>query len=401
MDDSTCHRALILGEPAFLNQQTRHGRESFASDLGERREQEDISEFISSRTPVTKFEAAPKNILEGFSMIISRRIHLLALLSFLGLSLFSPALARAQAPVTDDTYAQNGTSGNNGTNVHLVVASPNTNAYIRFSLAEIPSTLNGSSVEKATLRLFVNDVAITAGNFYICRLEANQVWTEDTLTGLNHPGCDLTTPAIEAAVPSGAHQDYLLVDITPIVQYWLNNSGTNNGIGIWSSNPSTSVGTGVNVTFDAKEDTDTSHDPQMDIVLTTGGSAGATGPTGPTGATGAQVQRVPQAQPGHRVGRKARPARRVQQDATGHWRNWTDGPTGTAGTNGTNGVNGATGPTGPTGAAGAAGAKGATGSTGPTGVTGPTGTTGARAPMEQMVRTARRVRLDQLERGRR
>ncbi|MGA7624435.1 MAG: hypothetical protein WCA91_12725, partial [Candidatus Acidiferrales bacterium] len=123
-------------------------------------------------------------------MIISRRIHFLALLSFLGLSLLAPGLARAQAPATDDTYAQNGTSGNNGTNTHLTVASPSTNAYVRFSLAEIPATVNGSGVEKATLRLFVNDVANTPGNFYICRLEANQVWTESTLTGLNHPGCD-------------------------------------------------------------------------------------------------------------------------------------------------------------------------------------------------------------------
>ena len=377
MDDSTCHRALIVGEPAVLNQQTRRGPESFASDLGERREQEDISEFISPRTPVTKSEAAPKNILEGFSMIISRRIHLLALLSFLGLSLFSPGLARAQAPVTDDTYAQNGTNGNNGTNVHLVVASPNTNAYLRFSLAEIPSTLNGSSVEKATLRLFVNDVAITAGNFYICRLEANQIWTEDTLTGLNHPGCDLTTPAIEAAVPSGAHQDYLLVDITPIVQYWLNNSGTNNGIGIWSSNPSTSVGTGVNVTFDAKEDTDTSHDPQLDIVLTTGGSAGATGPTGPTGATGAAGATGATGATGPSGGPKGATGATGATGPTGlTGATGPTGTTGTAGTNGTNGTNGATGPIGPTGAAGASGAKGATGSTGPAGVTGPTGTTG-------------------------
>src|ERR1700683_5597101 len=117
----------------------------------------------------TSQAAARKNFSEGLSMIISRRIHLLALLSLLCLSFLIPGLARAQSPVTDDTYAQSGTSGTNGHNIYLVVSSPNTNAYVRFSLADIPSTITSSGIEKATLRLFVNNIPNTAGNFYICR----------------------------------------------------------------------------------------------------------------------------------------------------------------------------------------------------------------------------------------
>ena len=124
------------------------------------------------------------------------------------------------------------------------------------------------------------------------------------------------------ACSSGSACTYVIVDVTAIVQYWLSNTGSNNGFGLSSS---------ASFSFDSKEQTSTSHDPRLDILLT----PGVTGPTGPTGATG----------------------------ATG-----ATGGTGAAGPTGA-GTSGATGPTGPAGATGPGG-------TGPAGPTGPTGANG-------------------------
>src|SRR5579872_1288542 len=281
----------------------------------------------------------------------------LRMLSLLTVSLLLPALSWAQASVTDDSYYKVGNGTNHGSEIGLTVQAPSINALMRFNLNAFPSSLTGSAIQKATLKLFVNNNTTTAGTFYICRLASNQSWVEDTVTGFNAPGCDNSTTAVAVALPAGALQQYVVADITPIVQYWFNNPGSNNGIGLWSVNPNHGTSGTVVVTFNSKEATDTSHDPELDIVLTGGsgggtGATGATGPTGPTGPTGAT-------------------------GATGP----SGGPKGATGATGPTGPTGATGTTGATGSAGAAGAKGATGATGATGIglngaTGPTGPSG-------------------------
>ncbi len=298
------------------------------------------------------------------------------LLSLLTLSLLLPAFAWAQAPATDDSYYKVGNSTNHGMEPILNVQAPSVNALLRFTLNGYPTGLSSSAIQKATLKLFANSNTTSAGTFYVCRLASNQNWIEDTVTGLNAPGCDLSTTPVSVAVPTGATLQYFVIDVTSIVQYWFANSGSNNGIGLWSINPNHGTSGTVVVSFNSKEATDTSHDPELDIVLTSGsggstgatGATGATGSTGPTGATGA-------------TGPSGGP-----KGPTG-----PTGPTGPAGAKGATGATGITGigvqgPTGSTGAAGAAGAKGATGATGTNGsaginglngATGPTGATGA------------------------
>ena len=254
----------------------------------------------------------------------SKRFYFLALLTML----LAPALVMAQSPVTDDTYAQGGSGSNHGKEANLYVESPNVNSYIRFDLTAYPADAD-SSIEKATLRLFINNNASDGtGTFYVCRLASNQVWLETGLNGVNAPGCDLSTPAIPVTVSPGTKQEYLLVDVTPIVQYWYTYPGSNNGIGLWASNPAGGASSTTLLLFDSKESSNTSHDPQLEVTLAGPGPMGLAGAAGPTGATG---------------------------------------------------VAGATGPTGATGATGAGlpGATGAKGATGATGATGPTGVTGA------------------------
>jgi hypothetical protein len=74
--------------------------------------------------------------------------------------------------------------------------------------------------------------------------------------------------------------DYIYVDATAAVQNRITTPGSNNGLII------TPIG-GVNVAFDSKESTTTSHPAQLLITLSSSGTAGATGAAGAAGATGA------------------------------------------------------------------------------------------------------------------
>src|SRR5580704_10087052 len=249
-------------------------------------------------------------------------------------ALIAPVVTRAQAPVTDDTYSQRGREWTNGGAPVVIVQSPNVNSYLRFNLSVFPPNLQSGEIEKATLKLFVNSVQ-GAGTMYVCRLQANQGWDEKTLIA-GEPACDPSTDAIPVLMTKDMILNYVVIDVTPIARYWYENPGSNNGIGLFSTNPSTSAASDVWVSFMSKEGTQSAHDAQLDFVLNSSSSGflasskptpenlGTQGPTGPKGSTGA---------------------------------------TGATGATGSGGV----GPTGPKGATGATGpsGSGATGATGP------------------------------------
>src|SRR5712692_10535898 len=149
------------------------------------------------------------------------------------LFLFAPSLVRAQAPVSNDSWAQAGSNKNNGADQGLNVSSGSSgqNAYIKFDLNVFPSGLTGSDVQRATLKLFVDHIG-QPGTFYVCRLYLSPSWTESTLTGQNAPFCDTSTAPVPVSVSASQNYDYLVIDITAIVQYWFANPGTNNGVGL-------------------------------------------------------------------------------------------------------------------------------------------------------------------------
>jgi hypothetical protein len=98
-------------------------------------------------------------------------------------------------------------------------------------------------------------------------------------------GDGTNAPVAAAVVASGVSvsmsDNYLYVDATAAVQSWLNGTTANSGFIV---TPNT--GTGVNVAFDSKESTTTSHPATLTITIGPSGAAGATGPTGTTGAQG-------------------------------------------------------------------------------------------------------------------
>ena len=248
--------------------------------------------------------------------------------------------ANAQVSPSADTFASTGTPILNYGSAPLLIVTAGTNTYIRFDLTSIPAN---STVNKATLVLFVDAVT---GNGAMNVYKLTNSWAESTLNELNAPALGASeTSGSPVSITSASFQQFISIDLTSLVQQWVNGSSANDGIAL------ALAGSAGGFSFDSKENALTSHQPQLVIELADLGPTGPQGPAGPTGATG--------------------PAGPV-------------GPTGATGAAGATGAQGPAGPAGATGATGPAGPTGATGATGPQGPVGPigpTGATGAQGPV--------------------
>jgi N-acetylneuraminic acid mutarotase len=189
------------------------------------------------------------------------RLAMIALLCLLALP--SPP-AHAQMRVTDDAFTSAASPSRNfGAQTILAVQDTGSNSYLKFDISVLPASLSSADISKASLRLYLD--ADTAkhgqgglqGSFDVYLV--NGPWTESTLTAAN-------APSLGALILSGAQlpsqtQEYVEIDVTAAVQAWL--SGTaNNGLALLPTPGST-----LSVSFDSKENTQTSHDPELNLVL--------------------------------------------------------------------------------------------------------------------------------------
>jgi hypothetical protein len=178
------------------------------------------------------------------------------------LCLFSWVGAYGQITPSGDAYTNTaGATTNYGANGLLNVSGATEVSYIRFDLRSIPS---GANVSQATLKLYVNSVT-NPGTFNVDFV--NGGWEEGTITSSLSPALGST---IEASVPltAASKNQYVLINITSAVQEWLSGSQANDGVAL--------VANGIfSASFDSKENTNTSHSPELDIVFA-GGSSGGT-----------------------------------------------------------------------------------------------------------------------------
>jgi hypothetical protein len=193
--------------------------------------------------------------------------------------------------------------------------------FAQFDSTTLPNGTTGADIDRATLRLFIDDV-LSAGNIDIHRVTSS--WEESSLTFNNSPTFDVTPFASNVAIATGDEHKFITIDITAEVKNWIDNPTTNFGIALLAQ-------AGTHIKLDSKENRGTSHPIELEVALI--------GPEGPQGIQGIQ---------------------------------------GILGTDGTNGLDGATGATGPQGDQGIQGITGATGPTGATGITGATGPQGTQ-----------------------
>lgn len=200
---------------------------------------------------------------------------LLLLLITLGLA----ASAFAQVVPSQDAYTNTAAPNTNyGAATTLGAVSSATSiqtTYIQFNLGSVPSGYTGNNVAKATLKLFVASVS-KAGSFNVDYV--NGIWSESTITNGLAPALG---GAIASSVPltTANVNDYVLVDVTPAVQAWLNGSQVNDGIAIVPNSP-------LSATFDSKENTTLSHHAELDIVYTSGGTITGVTTSSSSGLTG-------------------------------------------------------------------------------------------------------------------
>jgi hypothetical protein len=257
------------------------------------------------------------------------------------------------APIVADTYLSSSLPANNfGTLPNLNVGNGN-QALIKFDVAgSLPAGIDSTKISKAVLRLWVNKIS-TPGSIDVAAVTTP--WTEIAVTQNTAPAAGISVP-LSPVTTSG---NYVLVDVTNLVKTWADYPAQNNGLVVTAS-----ASTSTSVFIDSKENTTTSHAPELEIAVEgPAGPQGIAGAQGPTGAQGPAGPIGPQGPAG-------------AQGATG-----TQGP---AGAQGAAGAVGPQGPKGDTGATGAAGPIGATGTQGPAGVTGPAGAAGATGAMGPM-----------------
>jgi len=188
----------------------------------------------------------------------------------LSLSLFTWAAAHAQITPLSDSYTNTADSTTNfGSKTVLDVDGATQITYIQFNLASIPS---GASITQATLKLYVNSVA-SAGTFNVDYV--NGAWAESTIDASNAPALGAAI-ASDVNVTTADKNQYILVNVTSAVQAWLSGTETNNGLALVANST-------FNATFDSKENTTTSHPPELDIAFA-GGSGTITGVTTASGS---------------------------------------------------------------------------------------------------------------------
>lgn len=182
----------------------------------------------------------------------------------------------AQAPPSQDTFvASMRPNANFGGNASLAV-QPGVTALVQFNLSSLPTGVTAGQLNKATLRLYASGLT-TAGTFDVFLVTGS--WNEGTATFNNKPTLG-TSVATGVSVAANARDAFLLVDITPALQAWLSGS-PNKGIALVPSSASS-----LSVTFDSKEATNTSHEPQL--LYSFNGPAGPQGPQGIQGPQGLQ-----------------------------------------------------------------------------------------------------------------
>lgn len=237
----------------------------------------------------------------GFVTDVKRYSH--AILLLVCFCLGKPLLL-AQAPPSADTFVSSATPKlNYGSGITLVVA-PGTTTYVQFNLSGIPSN---ASITKATVRLYV-DAVTKGGSFDVYQL--NSGWNESTLT-FNTPPPALgvsATGSHPVSISASSMNQFLLIDITPLAQGWLNGTIPNDGVAL-----ALTSGSSGSFSFDSKESLLTGNGPELEIAFNSGagmqGPAGPVGPPGPAGpqglqgppgvgASGAQGATGPQGPPG-------------------------------------------------------------------------------------------------------
>ena len=156
--------------------------------------------------------------------------------AFLLYSISQLALA-VTLPVKYDGYLSGSPSYRPGSS-SLMSVSTSVKAIMQFDLSALPSGVQASDIEKATLVFYVSSLS-RAGKLTVSQITTP--WTESALsynTNLLFSGDPLLTPVIANSA------SFVSADITPLISGWVDDPLTNNGL-ILTPAPSYNTGLGI------------------------------------------------------------------------------------------------------------------------------------------------------------
>ena len=207
-----------------------------------------------------------------------QRSFLVALCTLLGAVPAGAVLVMGSA----DTYVDSLTPDTAYGAVQTMHITPHSSGLLRFVSATtaLPPGTTSSQIAKANLMIWVTAETLNNSG----SLEVYELTSPFTASSVTYNTRPSTASSPTKVVSAAALSRYLEIDITPLVQKWVANSGSNHGIEIRPSSSSTAT----DLLIGTKWNTSGSQPPLLDITLTgPQGPQGPQGPTGPTGATGA------------------------------------------------------------------------------------------------------------------
>jgi hypothetical protein len=169
--------------------------------------------------------------------------------------------------ITEDAFTLPATRADGGAERLQVGGGART--LLRF---QVPATPAGSSLERATLVVFVNRVT-QAGSFQV--FAARNRWTEAAVTEVNFPTLAPASAGRGTVMGAGG---FVGSDVTALVRDWLAGEA-NFGVALVAADARTQF------LIDSKENTTTSQPARIELVWR--GPAGPVGPQGPAGPQGA------------------------------------------------------------------------------------------------------------------
>jgi hypothetical protein len=167
--------------------------------------------------------------------------------------------------VVGDAYVNSAHPAMNYGSLSNLYVNSNGTALIQFDLSSLPAGTTASQIGAASLKVYVNRVN-TSG--LVSVLPVTSAWSESTVTYSTIP----TLGSTVASFTPAAAQQFIVIDITSLVQSWVTTPSSNYGIALTTSSG--------DLVLDSKENDETSHAAHLDITVVSQGPPGTPGANG-------------------------------------------------------------------------------------------------------------------------
>lgn len=179
------------------------------------------------------------------------------LAGFVSITCDMPPARASDLPLRQDAYVSAKKATKNFGAKPTLVLTANETVFIEFDTASLPTGISAAEIQKANLWLWVGAVK-APGSFVVRRV--TQPWTEESISGMLAPLTVAFDPIQTFEIDSDDDQGWMVVDVTALVQGWVENAFPNHGLALVAN-------TGASFVLDSKENEKTGKMARMDVTL--------------------------------------------------------------------------------------------------------------------------------------